>query len=83
MKVHTSIVEQANRPKKIKGNGNKAEREAAIAEKQFAKGKYACLKTDPTPRKIMAITESAHLELEGIAGFVTPCTALPAKKPKK
>jgi hypothetical protein len=31
----------------------------------------------------MAITESAHLELEGIAGFVTPCTALPAKKPKK
>jgi hypothetical protein len=83
MKVHNTLVIEANRPRKYKGDSDKGKRREARIEKGFEVGGYACLPSDPVSLKILKITDSEYLKLEGLEYLVTPCTAQPAQKPRR
>ncbi len=76
-------VADATRKKMKIPKVSKETRLAAMNEKGFTEKGYACVPWDETPRKILSITDTCFLMLEGLEHPITPCTALPAEKPKR
>ncbi|KND49695.1 MAG: hypothetical protein AB203_01255 [Parcubacteria bacterium C7867-008] len=73
LKVHTSVVRAANVPKHFIGDSSDEKRHNAVIRKALAVGDLVAFEGKPdTNHKILEVTSTWTLRLEGFPYFVSP-----------